>query len=466
MPTRKDLLQAHRLMTQRAALALIAGDPDSPHQPLRRRNTATVIGILAGVIAAAVFAVLGLLSPGTVSGLTKPGTLVIDKDTATPYVPCQGNELCPSVNYASALLALDTANVNRVDVTQSALSHYTIGPTIGIAGLPQDLPTSGDLVHGPWSVCAANGVSTLVGGVSVGGTPLPAGDASLVTTTAGGDWVLWHGERLSIASGVMLTLFGANVTPGLVPVAWVDAIPQGPNFVAPSIQRQGSHVTGPFGGKARVGQVYVSPGGAGTPTEYYVLASDGKLATVTPVQADLLEREPGASAEQQISPSMATSDLSGTVVPAGGLPADVPRAATVGSPVCVVYQAGLSREITTGGTVPANAIPAVSSGSGNGGGTSGSGNGGASQVGVDQVWLPPDHGALVGVATSADDASGVASWCLVTGASRYGLSSSSVAAVLGYNLSADETVLPASVVDLLPQGKVLDPSAATARVSG
>ena len=68
---RKDLLQAYRLMTQRTALALVAGEPDSPNQPLRRRNTATVSGILAGVIACAVFGVLSLLSPAPAGGLTR-----------------------------------------------------------------------------------------------------------------------------------------------------------------------------------------------------------------------------------------------------------------------------------------------------------------------------------------------------------------------------------------------------------
>jgi type VII secretion protein EccB len=476
-------------MTQRAALALIAGDPDSPDQPLRRRATLTVCGVLAGVIAAAAFGVLGLLSPGTVTGLTSPGTLVVDKDTATPYVPCQGQELCPSLNYASALLALDTPNVNRVDVTQATLSHYRIGPTIGIAGLPQDLPTSGDLVKGPWSVCAADGVSTLVGGVSAGGSPLGAGSASLVTTTAGTgtagtgtagtgttgtgttgrDWVLWHGERLAIAPSMMFSLFGGAVTPASVPAAWLNAIPQGPDFAAPAIPGQGRPANGPTGA-SRVGQVYVSPGSAGTPTQYYVLAADGKLETVTPVQASLLEREPGANGAPQISPATATSDLTGGAVPGGGLPATMPTLARASSPVCVAYGPGLSRSITTGGVVPAGAVPVPSGSGGSGSGGSGSG-GGAGAVAVDQVWLPADHGALVGVAAGANSSSGVASWFLIAGTARYALStsggtSSDLAAALGYNLSADETVLPASVVDLMPQGPVLSPAAATTRISG
>lgn len=456
MPNRKDLLQAHRLMTQRAALALIAGDPDSPNQPLRRRNTATVAAVIAGVIAAGVFAVLGLLSPGTVSGLTKAGTLVIDKDTATPYVPCQGDELCPSLNYASALLALDTSSVNRVDVTQATLSHYKIGPAIGIAGLPQDLPTVADLVKGPWSVCAADGVSTLVGGVSVGGTPLSAGEATLVTTPVGGDWVLWQGERLRIASGVMQTLFGGGTAPGgtapgVVPAAWLNAIPQGPDFTAPAISGAGAHVRGPSG-SAVVGQVYVVAGGAGTPTQNYVLERSGQLAMVTPVQAALLARQPGAPKPRQISPSIAANDLAGVGggIAAGGLPATLPRLAALSSPTCVTYGAGLSRQLTTGGTVPANAVPT---------------NAAPSAGGVDQVWLPPDHGALVGVEPSAGSSAPVTSWFLVTGATRYALSSSGIAAVLGYNLTSDGTELPASLMQLVPQGKVLDPAAATVKTS-
>jgi hypothetical protein len=77
------------------------------------------------------------------------------------------------------------------------------------------------------------------------------------------------------------------------------------------------------------------------------------------------------------------------------------------------------------------------------------------------VWLPPDHGALVGAAPSVNQTSAVTAWFLVTGATRYALSSSAMAQVLGYDLGNSGTVLPASVLDLLPQGPVLDPAAAT-----
>ncbi|HEX8009215.1 MAG TPA: type VII secretion protein EccB, partial [Trebonia sp.] len=384
MHNRKDLLQAHRLMTQRAALALVCGEPDSPNQPLRRLNTATVSSVLAGAIAAAVFGVLGLLSPGAVSGLTNPGTLVIDKDTATPYVPCGSGQLCPALNYASALLALNGSSVNRVDVSQASLSHYSIGPAIGIAGLPQDLPTPADLVRGPWSVCAAGEVSTLVGGRSVGGAALTPGQAVLATAgpsaapparSAGrsSDWMLWNGERLLIRQPVMQSLFGGGDVQ-TVPAPWLDAIPQGPNFAAPTINGREKPARGPSGTPARVGQVYSEGGTAGAATQNFVLEANGHLATVTDVQAALLEREPGEPAAQAISPSTATSDLSGTAVPDNGLPAEIPALPAMASPLCVTYGPGLSRRITTGGTVPPGAVPVNAAG-----------------AGIGQVWLPPDH---------------------------------------------------------------------------
>jgi hypothetical protein len=79
---------------------------------------------------------------------------------------------------------------------------------------------------------------------------------------------------------------------------------------------------------------------------------------------------------------------------------------------------------------------------------------------VSQVWLPPAQGALAGAA-SGNTVSGVTSYFLVTGATRYALSSQSVAAVLGYNLQTQATFLPAALLDLLPSGPALNPDAAT-----
>lgn len=444
---RKDLLQAYRLMTQRSALALIAGEPDSANQPLRRRNMATMSGVLAGVIACAVVGVMGMLSHGgSANGLTNAGTLVIDKDTATSYVPCQGHELCPTLNYASALLALKSANVNRAEVSQAALANYKIGPTLGIPGLPQDLPTSGNLVKGPWSVCTdGSGLSTLVGGASVGGTPLSATQAELVRS-GGQNWVLWNGKRMKIADNFMTALW-PQATPQQVTPAWLNTLPEAPDFTTPAIPGAGKQTRSPDGAStAPVGQVYEASNASGP--QNYALGQDGKLHPLTQLQATLLEDVPKAPKPQEIASSTATSDI-GAPLALNGLPVAQPTIPGFTSPVCVSYGAGMSRTITTGGAIPANATPTPNGGPGT----------------VNQVWLPQGRGALIGVTTSASQ-SPAQSWFLLDGVTRYGLAGPGVASILGYNLASDQVTLPASLVDTLPAGRSLDPGPASQPVSG
>ncbi|HEY2577202.1 MAG TPA: type VII secretion protein EccB, partial [Streptosporangiaceae bacterium] len=153
MQNRKDLLQAHRLMTQRAALALMQGEPDPPDRPLRRLNMGTFSSILVAVMVLAVFGILGVLAPGGAQGLNSPGILIVDSQTATSYIWCQGGKrLCPVVNYASARLALQSSSLNQRTVSQASLSNFPRGPEIGIQGLPP-LPDATMLVGQPWSVC-------------------------------------------------------------------------------------------------------------------------------------------------------------------------------------------------------------------------------------------------------------------------------------------------------------------------
>ena len=134
MQSRRDLFQAHRLMTQRASLALLRGEPDIPDQPLRRLNVAAFTGVLVAVIVTALFLIWGLLGHGGSSVRNQPGTLIIDKQTGQSYVFCQHGKLCPVVNYASARLALRSSAVTQQTVNQAALAKFARGPLIGIPG--------------------------------------------------------------------------------------------------------------------------------------------------------------------------------------------------------------------------------------------------------------------------------------------------------------------------------------------
>ena len=239
MQTRRDLLQAHRLMTQRAALALLQAEPDPPDQPLRRLNVGLISSVLVAVIVAAAFGVWGLLAPGDAQGLTSAGTLIIDSQTGTSYIWCDHHKLCPVVNYASARLALSSSAPDQRTVSQASLARYPRGPLIGIPGLPEPLPDAHMLVGQPWSVCVQTvtdpatlqrqTTTTLVGGRRVGGRPIAAASALLVAS-AGRDWVLWDGQRLMIPRGIqqnVLTALAAAGSPGGCPCHLAERVPAG-----------------------------------------------------------------------------------------------------------------------------------------------------------------------------------------------------------------------------------------------
>jgi type VII secretion protein EccB len=455
MQSRRDLFQAHRLMTRRAALALLGGEPDIPDQPLRRLNVATISGVLVGVIVVALFGLLGLLFHGGQTLQRQPGTLVIDKETGASYVFCQGGKLCPVLNYASARLALRSSAVTQQVVSQASLTRYARGPLIGIQGLPQPLPASSLLIRQPWSVCTRTvvtvagpqAVTAVAGGIGTGGRLL--GRDALLMRALGQDWVVWHGQRMLIKPALLAAL-SAAVQPVAVPTVWLNAVPEGPDFAPPAIPDRGARVPGPAGGAVSIGQVYVVSAVAGSPPQYYVMLQGG-LAPISETQAVLLDFEAGTPKPRALSPSLLSGHLSAVTEPAGGLPGQMPAvaAASQAAPMCVVYAGGrtLSRQIMLGGQMPSGGTP--------------TGN----PAGVTDIALPAGAGALVGAAPGTGQSKGAISYFLVSGGHRYALASQGVAAMLGYDLPRQAVLLPASVVSLIPQGPALDPAQATRPVT-
>lgn len=449
MQSRRDLFQAHRLMTQRAALALLRGEPDVPDQPLRRLNVAAFAGVLVAVIVTVLFFIWGLIGHGGSPLQDQPGTLVIDKQTGTPFVFCEHRKLCPVVNYASARLALNSTSVNQQSVSQAALANFARGPLIGIPGLPQPLPDPSLLVRQPWSVCTVqrttlvtgtHTVTALAGGISVSGRRL--GSGALVVRALGQDWVVWNGQRMAIQQGLLAAL-RATQSVVQVPSVWLDALPQGPAFAPPAIPDLGQTVTGPAGTPVKVGQVFQVNAVAGP--QYYVMLDDG-LAPITQMQAQLIDFKLGAPGRVTLSPSKVSGDLSAARVPGGGLPASIPAvtAPRPAAPLCVVYSgegSSLARRVEIGGHMPQGGVPTSAPGD------------------VDQVALPPDAAALVGDDPGTGPDPGVISYFLVADGRRFALASTRVAGVLGYRLS-QAVLLPAGVVHLIPAGPVLDPAQA------
>jgi type VII secretion protein EccB len=454
---RKDLLQAHRLMTQRAGLALLQGEADTAEQPLRRINIATFAGVMVAALAVAVFWIIGAF---THSGAQVPrnasGTVIMDKDTGTSFVWC-GGKLCPALNYASALLALGTSNVTVRGVSQRSLAGIPRGQTIGIPGLPP-LPVPGRLIRGPWSVCVRTVATstgqqptvTLVAGRDVHGQPI--GDRRAVLVRAQNQtWVIWHDQRMPIGRNYLsVATGGGGQQPIAVPVAWLNSLAEGPAFIPPAIPGFGQPTGLGPAGPATVGAVYKVAGVAAT--QWYVQLSDG-VAQISQTQAALLLLAPGQKVAQaaQLSPQAAAQHPAARAVPRGGLPLvpTTPVSFDPVTPLCAVYH-GVAQpgEVTLGGAVPAGGLAAA-----------------PRTGGANYVWLPPGAGALAG-ATTAMGQRTASTYFLVTGASRYALATPEVAADLGYRLGAQRTLVPVNILNLIPQGPVLDPSRARQTVTG
>jgi type VII secretion protein EccB len=440
-------------------MALLQAEPDVPESPMRRHNVAMFCGILVGVLIAAVFGIWGLLKPGGATNLTEPGQLLVEEETGAKYVYSQEQaRLLPVANYVSALLLLDASDFKVRSVSAASLAQYPRGPLVGIAGAPDSLPPQDKLVKGPWSVCVteapdATGTAvpyvTLVGGSDVGGTPV--GGGALVVTDDQQAWVIWNDKRMKVnESGVRVL----NARPRKVPSTWINAIPAGPDFMAPAITGMGRRTPAPGGGSGAVGQVFTVPGMGGAPARWYVLLADG-LAPVNLTQATLLLEDPKSKLAYgkrpakpiEIDAATANAKPSRQSLTVGGLPTSLPKAVSSSSALCSVYagtQNGSARATVTAGATMTIPAPGVR----------------GDQEHFDQVLLPAGAAALGGLLPGDGQRAFVQTYFLISDQGRkYPLQSGEQIGKLGYGVE-DVAPIPDNLVHLLPEGPTLDPVAA------
>ncbi|WP_336207660.1 type VII secretion protein EccB [Nonomuraea sp. LPB2021202275-12-8] len=461
MQTRKDLYQAHRLMQQRLGMALLQAEPDVAESPMRRHNVATFSGVLIGVLVAAAFGIWGLLKPGGATNLTEAGQVLVEEETGAKYVYSQEmGKMLPVANYASARLLLDAGEVTTRNVSAASLDDYARGPLVGIVGAPDSLPAKDMLVKGPWSVCvveAPNAAGTwvpyvsLVGGSDVGGTPV--GDGALVVTDGQQPWVIWNDQRMKVdATGVR----ALNAQPRAVPSSWINAIPPGPDLIAPEVPERGKRVRGPDGRAAAIGQIFSVQEMAGAPARSYVLLRDG-LASINTTQTRLLledSRSKAAYGNARVVPkpidaATANARLSKRNLAVPGMPTSLPKAITTSpsAPLCSVYadtQKGSTRaKLTVGGTMRIQ-VPAVR----------------GDQEHFDQVLMPPGRAAMAGLLPGDGQLGSVHTYYLISDQGKqHELQSADLLGKLGYD-AEDVAPVPGNLIHLIPVGPKLDPAAA------
>jgi type VII secretion protein EccB len=475
MPSRQDQLQSYQFSMQRVVAALVTHESDPAQSPFRRTVAATMAGVLVAVLALAGMVVYALLAGGDTKNWRDDTVVFIEKNSGAKYVYVkEDGQLHPMLNYASALLVANGGNRGSKAISRKSLAGVTLGPGLGIPGAPDSLPTAGELVTRPWTLCsqridgtAAPSSLLMVGGeVSAGrkmvlpkeGSP----DGLLISTSDTQQFLVYNNYRHRIRQPqTALTAFGwSGRQPIRVAPALANALPAGVEVRPLSIANRGQQ-SGTLRA-AKIGQIYTAAAQGGR-HEYAVAAADG-VVDISEVEANLLLADPQtAAAVGQQTISVNTAQYSAlprskmtlsSQTDDNALPAITPNPVSGSASVCVSTARAADRvtTVTIDATVPTNANVVATTSS-----TS------VGTVLADQVSVPRRRGVLVGAAASPDAPADSDALSLVTDAgTRYPLADRTVLQRLGY-AGVTPVRMPAELVAMVPAGPALDPAAARAR---
>lgn len=248
MRTQKERVQAHRFVTRRLMSAMLAGDPESTDQPMRRLGQATFASAMIATIILAAVGVIGLITGR--SGPVELNTLVIERGTGATFVYVDAGEgptLYPVLNYASARLILGVADPVERTVSPSALRDLRRGATLGISDAPGSLPEVKALVDLPWSACNVPGATRSTARIVIGQSPgegreLGEDDALLVSN---GEtrFLVVGGHRLNITETVAYPTLGLTAPSVRVLQQVLNTVPAGPDLEVFAIEGTGTRLT-------------------------------------------------------------------------------------------------------------------------------------------------------------------------------------------------------------------------------
>ncbi|MEV4345417.1 type VII secretion protein EccB [Actinoplanes sp. NPDC049596] len=454
MPSRQDQLHSYQYSLQRVVAALVTHDPDPQRSPLRRAGTTALVSLLIAALAVLAATIYGIVT-GNSNVSPKDASVVFqEKGTGARFVYSEADSrLHPVLNYTSGLLLATAEAPQMKGISSEKLSSVPLGDPLGIPDAPDSLPGKKVLLTERWSVCTDNTTgsptSTLLAGVRLtdGSVVARDGKALLVSDPDDRTYLISGNRRFAIpANRVDVTLnalrLGAQ-SPWPVSVAWINAVPAGPDLVAPQIRGVGG---GSAGSDFRVGQL-VTDG-----RQVAVILADGK-AVLTEMQAALMQTVPGAQQPVAIGNDFLAIPTSRTrVSDAGdpeGLPPTVPALAD-GTPsrACVtlpVDKAGDGVRIDP--TIPQGLAVAGVAGAEN-------------SVQADRVFVERGKGAVTVSAASPTAPAGSGTVSVVTDTGRqYPLANRALLTKLGYG-GVKPQQIPAELMSLMPMGPALDPARA------
>jgi ESX secretion system ATPase EccB len=457
VPSRQDQLHSYQYSQQRVVAALVTHDPDPQRSPLRRAGTTALVSLLIASIAVGGAAIYGLLTGRSSVEVTDSKVVFQEKGTGARFVYLAADSrLHPVLNYASGMLLATAATPELKSVSTEKLAKVQLGPPLGIPGAPDSLPKAGALLTGRWTVCTDNQSTTgkprstlLVGRPLTDGTVAArTGKALLVRDPAGVTSLVVGNRRFSIPQallvGTLRVLGWSDRSPWPVSAAWSNAVPTGPDLVAPAIPDFGaaSQIDG-----LRVGQLVTGPTGG-----VAVVLRDGTTA-LTDMQARLMQARPGVPAPVPVANFVGLPDSKTRLSDAGnadGLPPSVPDLPP-GTPGRACITLPVDAKAGEGIRIDSNLPPSTA--------VTGAGVE-RGDILADFVCIPRGKGVVTAAAASptAPEGTGTVSIVTDTGVS-YPLAGREVLTKLGY-AGVKPLPVPAELVRLLPVGPSLDPVAA------
>ncbi|MEU4560878.1 type VII secretion protein EccB [Actinoplanes sp. NPDC023936] len=443
MPSRRDQLQSYQFMNQRVISAFVMRETDPAQSPLRRGIGALFAGLMVAILVAAGFGIYGVLTRTGPDRWQTDGSVVVERESGASFVYLR-DRLHPALNFASAKLAAGRPNPQVYRVAAKSLTDVPRGVTIGIAGAPASLPDAKQQARLPWTMCAAPGGQPrsvlLVGSGGPAGDPL--GDRGLLVAgdPAGGTNLIWQGRKHLIRNArvTVPALFGA-VQPIGVGVAWLNALPAGPDIEPIDVDGRGDDSDAVDGFDN--GDVLFNETANG---RQFYLVLDDRLTPITALQQAVLEAAVPGDPQEISAADVARFDprpLDPDAAVRG--PPSVPELASLaaGEAACAITgDAAAPPSLTVG--VPATGLDAAVP------------TGGATQGGralADAVGVPAGRFELVRAAGGVQ---------LITDSGvRHALSDPDVAALLGYR-PENAIDVPSALVNAIPAGVTLDPAEA------
>ncbi len=462
MWTQRDQIQAYQFVRRRVVSSVLAGDANTPASPNRRPVIAGWLSVVATLLVAAAFTVIGFLHKDTKIDWQAGGQILVQKDSATVYVLGTDRRLHPMVNYTSARLLVG-ANAKTISVSAKDIDDAPRGVALGIVGAPDSVPSASRLVAGPWTACAsrsatspsaAQALTSLQLGVPAPDQPLQSGTGLLVADPDGRPSLLVAGVRYALATPSVVTALGfATVSPVVVPSAWLSAVRSAGELRTIAVSGAGGR--GPVVGSkpTSVGQV-LRVRTVSSADQYFVVRPDG-LEPVTETVAALVLADPDEQAAYPgtapAAVDVASSDAAGVAKSAGVMtgnsPAAIPTPLRVGTgnlAVCVSGSGTGTATVTVGSALPDRAamieIPQPTA------------------LEADAVQVAPGSGSLV-LALQSPAASTGTLYLVTDSGVKYPITSADAQAALGYG-SATPTPVRSALLALLPTGVALDSAAA------